>query len=385
MRVPLLIAALAAASLPAPGQTPASPGPASPAPAATAVPQPIPAHLPAGFALPEHSINFRIRNALAAPIVRIVDKPAHSPTGDDRDYVSYGTYWWPDPSKPDGLPFIRRDGHRNLALTETGDEVRLAALTTNLEALALGWARQHREDCARQAAAWLRAWLVDPATRMTPAFDYAQIRMGHDRNRGSPSGLIEFRRIGAVADTVPLLHGAPGFTAADEATVRAWFADALAWLLESPNGRAEHKAPNNHGSWYLANVVEISHFLGRDAEAAALAREDFARIDAQVGPDGGQPLELARADSLSYSAFNLEAQMELSRVAIPLGVDPWNHRTPGGAGLHKALEYLRPYNANPKAWPHGQLASKEPGILNDLLAAAARLDQMAPAPAPGAP
>ncbi len=24
--------------------------------------------------------------------------------------MSVGPYWWPDPSKPDGLPYIRRDG-----------------------------------------------------------------------------------------------------------------------------------------------------------------------------------------------------------------------------------------------------------------------------------
>ena len=33
--------------------------------------------------------------------------------GDKHDYLSFGSYWWPDPDKPDGLPYIRRDGGVN--------------------------------------------------------------------------------------------------------------------------------------------------------------------------------------------------------------------------------------------------------------------------------
>ena len=32
------------------------------------------------------------------------------PSGDKHDYLSYSRYWWPDPEKNDGLPYIRRDG-----------------------------------------------------------------------------------------------------------------------------------------------------------------------------------------------------------------------------------------------------------------------------------
>ena len=34
------------------------------------------------------------------------------PGGTKNDYMSQGPYWWPDTTKPDGLPFIRRDGIR---------------------------------------------------------------------------------------------------------------------------------------------------------------------------------------------------------------------------------------------------------------------------------
>src|SRR5580704_4690526 len=48
--------------------------------------------------------------ALETKAVSVMDKTKTPPSGDKHDYLSQAPYWWPDPSKPDGLPYIRRDG-----------------------------------------------------------------------------------------------------------------------------------------------------------------------------------------------------------------------------------------------------------------------------------
>lgn len=325
-------------------------------------------------AIPADPLEKQVKKALAAPLLTIVDKPRPSPTGDAHDYISYGRYWWPDPAKPGGLPYIQKDGHPNNELIAQGDGKQLGALLSNVETLALGWARLHREECARRAGDWLRAWFVTPATRIKPAFDYAQIRLGHDQNRGGASGLIDTRGLVRLVDALRLLHGAPGVDAADEAAIRAWFSDYLHWLTTSPNGRKEHEAKNNHGSWYLVQVIAISRFVGKDDEARTFAREDFARIDWQIGPDGQQPLETARTDGLSYSLFNLEAQLRVAQLSAPLGIDLWTYAAPGGGSLKQALAYLKPFAAAPDRWPHQQLAKLNPDFLQPLLETAAKLD-----------
>ena len=35
------------------------------------------------------------------------------PSKDPRDYMTLSPYWWPDSTKTDGLPYIRKDGERN--------------------------------------------------------------------------------------------------------------------------------------------------------------------------------------------------------------------------------------------------------------------------------
>ena len=246
--------------------------------------------------------------ALEFPIATIVDKKRPSPTGDPHDYVSYGRYWWPNPASTNGLPYIQRDGHPNREQMALGDQDRMDRMIDTVEILAQAWHLDHREDCARRAGEWIRAWFVTPATRVNPSFEYAQIHLGSDGNHGNKSGLIDTRHFIRLIDALRLLHGSPAFTGNDEAAVHQWFSDYLHWLTTSKNGKLEHEAANNHGSWFLSQLIAIARYLDREDDARQFAREDFARITNQFAPDGSQPLELVRQDGLSYCAFNLEAQ-----------------------------------------------------------------------------
>src|SRR5512142_174353 len=51
--------------------------------------------------------------ALGAGPFSVIQKSRVPPSGDKHDYLSFGPYWWPDPKKPNGLPYIRRDGEVN--------------------------------------------------------------------------------------------------------------------------------------------------------------------------------------------------------------------------------------------------------------------------------
>jgi len=318
--------------------------------------------------------------ALAAKIVTIVDKKTFSPSGDAHDYISYGRYWWPNPAKPAGLPFIRRDGHPNDEQIALGDRSRLDTMVNTVATLAVAWHRWHREDHASRAGDWLRTWFITPATRMKPALEFAQIRLGHEDNRGSPAGVLEGRVLADLVDALRLLHDSPAWRGGEEATVRQWFADYSNWLQTAKLARDEHAAPNNHGSWFLVQAAMIARYLGRDDEAKRLCEEDLVLIGAQFRRDGSQPLELEREDGLGYSLFNLQAQLQLARLARPLGIELWNYTAPNGGSLKKGLDYLRPYNKAPENWPHQQIEKLKPGFLTAVLKDAEALDKTAAKP-----
>ena len=67
----------------------------------------------------------------------VTGKKIVPPSGDVHDYLSFSRYWWPDPDKPDGLPYIRKDGVVNRELIANGDRVRLGNFCNGVEVLAL--------------------------------------------------------------------------------------------------------------------------------------------------------------------------------------------------------------------------------------------------------
>ena len=312
--------------------------------------------------------------ALAAPIVTVVDKAKPSPTGDNHDYVSYARYYWPNPNTPDGLPYVSRDGQHNREQVAAGDRAKIDVLVDRVTTLTRGWTEGRREDCAKRAGEWLRAWFIAPATRMKPGLDYAQVRLGHNKNLGNAAGVLDTRDFAAVVAAIPQLRGSPAFTAEEEPLIQAWFADHYHWLLTAPSGKGEHAAKNNHGTWFLVQAAAIAHYLGRDDEARALCEEDKPRIAAQFAADGSQPEEIRREDGLHYSHFNLQAHLQLAVQARALGVELWHYTAPNGASLKKGLDYVRPYNTAPDTWPHKENEKKQPGFMDDILALAAQLE-----------
>ena len=59
--------------------------------------------------------------ALKLAPASVMDKPEPLPGGDKHDYVSYAPYFWPNPDKKDGLPYVRHDGKRNRDQVAKGD------------------------------------------------------------------------------------------------------------------------------------------------------------------------------------------------------------------------------------------------------------------------
>ncbi len=328
-----------------------------------------------GDTLPREQLEALLPKALRTPIITITDKPQPPPSGDPHDYVSYARYWWPDPAKPDGKPFIRRDGHHNEQQVAAGDRKKIDRLVDSVTVLALGWSRLGREDCARRAGDWLRAWFVDPATRMNPSLNYAQVRLGHNGGRGSPAGIIDTRTFAELVAVLPALEASPALAPAEAAAIRRWFRDYFHWLETAPVALAERRAENNHGSWFLVQASAIALYLGDKGAARRLGEEGRERIAAQFAPDGSQPGELARADGLGYSVFNLEALLQLVPLARQAGVELWHHQAPNGASLKAGLDFLRPYNATPEKWPHRQNEKLPPGFLTPLLQAAEVLEK----------
>lgn len=285
----------------------------------------------------------------------VVHKTMSPPGGDKHDYLTLAPYWWPDPARADGLPYIRRDGRVNPETRgDNTDYARRKRLFTRVHTL--GMAAFYTDDLryARRAVTLLETWFVNPATRMTPHLNYAQGVPG--RSDGRCYGIIEWAGIDDLITPIQLLRARGVLSGVTDLILTQWFAAYLHWLRTSDMGRREDTRLNNHATWYDVQVVGLCLFLGKRAEARdVLEAVKTRRIATQIEPDGRQPHELARTKSLSYSRMNLRAFERLAELGEKVGVDLWNYETEDGRSIRKAQAFLQPYLKGESEWPYQQI------------------------------
>jgi hypothetical protein len=266
------------------------------------------------------------------PITTLGNRPALSPRGDPRDYVSVSIYWWPNPLT--GLPWWPRDGAKN-PITADYDSARLTRMVHAVTALVA--AAQPATDA--RAAEWLRAWFITPETRMHPHLTYAQMMPGIAA--GGRQGIIEGLPLTLkLLDAIAMLEQRGTLHQPDRAALRQWMESYLTWLLKSRPGRSERVRKNNHGTWYDVQVAALALALGKQPLLTSTLTTARDRLGAQIVIDGRQPEELRRADGISYSLYNLDAWLHLAALERHTDSHWISDPQTGGKPIETAIAYL---------------------------------------------
>ena len=272
----------------------------------------------------------------------ITAKPQLPPSGDRHDYQSQAPYSWPDPTKPDGRPYVNRDGLRNPEAAAFTDAQHLADLCRDVKTLGVAYYFSADEQYAAHAARLLRAFFLDPATRMNPNLNFGQGIPG--LIDGRCYGLIKTRHLVEIPEVLALLSGSRSAGARLQNGVKDWFRAFTGWLTTSKLGLEESRTKNNHSTFYDTQVVDFALFTGDKALARrVLETQTKPRLAVQLAPGGAQPLELARTRPWNYTTMNLLGWVRLARLAQRLDIDLWHYALPDGRGLHPAVAWLRPY------------------------------------------
>lgn len=294
------------------------------------------------------------KKALAVEVKPVTAKTVTPPSGDKHDYMSQAPYFWKDPTKKDGLPYIRRDGERNPEILQIPDHAELSRLISTVRTLSLGYYFTGKEEYAVRSAKLLRMWFLDSKTRMNPNLEFAQAIPGVTTGRGF--GIIGTHGLVNVVDSIGLIGSSASWTKNDQAAMEEWFERYLKWLTESKNGRDEASAKNNHGTIYDVQIATYALFARKnDLAKRILESAKQSRIAKQVEPDGRQPLELARTLSWNYSTMNLGGFVELAELGEKVGIDLWNYQTADNRSIRRAFDYLIPFADGKKKWEYQQL------------------------------
>ncbi|MDQ3440832.1 MAG: alginate lyase family protein [Planctomycetota bacterium] len=300
-------------------------------------------------------IRERADKALELKLVTVMDKSFTPSSGDKHDYMSLSPYWWPDKSKPDGKPYLRKDGEFNPDRAKY-DLPHMEAQADAAEVLAMHYYFTGDEKYAKRSAEIMRAWFIAPATRMNPNCRYAQFIPGvEEENRAA--GVIETNRLRDVVDADGLLAGSQHWSADDSKQLKAWFKEFLTYLIESEQGKKEQAAPNNHGTFWGVQAATYALYLD-DTELAKkiIQKHGPGRIAKQIEPDGRQPEELERTKAFDYSRYNILAHEDLAMLGERVGVNVWAYQTDDGRSLRKAIDWMLPFMTGDAKWQYKQIS-----------------------------
>ncbi|GAB3904558.1 alginate lyase family protein [Mucilaginibacter boryungensis] len=290
---------------------------------------------------------------LADKPASVMEKSLTPPNGSKHDYMSMAPYFWPDPSKADGLPYIRKDGQRNPEIKKIIDHALLSDLETRCKYLSLAYYFTHDEKYAVKTNDLLKVWFIDADTRMNPNLNYAQAVRGVNDGRGI--GIIETRALANLADWMGLLAGSKSFPAQNLAAIKDWYKQYLNWMTTSKNGKDEHNAKNNHGTHYDVQEITFALFTGNNELAKQVLNAAKKRIDLQIEPNGEQKLELERTNALGYSTMNLDGWVNMAMLGDRAGVDLWNYTSTDGRSIKKAIDWLMPYALGTQPFKYQQI------------------------------
>ena len=307
---------------------------------------------------------------LDAEPLSVMMKDKTPASGDKHDYLSQARYYWPDPTKPDGLPYVDRDGQSNSELNSL-DRNRLGDTASRVTTLALAWYFSGNEAYAEKATELIRVWFFDKKTRMNPHLEYAQMIPGLNNGKGRCYGVLDGYSFVEMLDAVQLLEQSEAFTARDAKQLKAWFGKLLDWILTSPQGREESAQKNNHATAYDAQVIAFALYTGRhDVAREFIEAVPAKRLFTQIEPDGSQPQELRRTLAFGYSQYNLTHFIDIFRMARKLDIRIDDATSADGRSFYRAMDFLTPYvGKEVSEWPYKQISEwdyKQQELCKDL-------------------
>jgi hypothetical protein len=268
--------------------------------------------------------------------------------GGKHDFFSEGDYWWPNPKDPNG-PYIQRDGMSNPD-NFVAHRQAMIRLSEIVGTMASAYVLTGDDKYVRHAVKHLKAWFVEPETKMNPNLLYGQAIKG--KATGRSTGVIDTIHLVEVARGALVMSKSSAFPAKEFEEIKGWFSEYLKWLTTHPYGTEERAAKNNHGVCWAMQAAAFAQLVGDQEELAAI-RQQFKTVFVvnQMAKDGSFPAELRRTKPYGYSLFVIDAMAGVAQIASTPEDDLWYYALPDGRGMQQAMEFIFPYIEDKSKWP----------------------------------
>jgi len=134
----------------------------------------------------------------------------------------------------------------------------------------------------------------------------------------------------------------PSFPSSDRTLIDTWLRKKAVALWADPRGRKD-----NWQSHRLKIVGMVAATVD-DTKLWNLADDGFKKqVQVNIESDGGT-VDFKRRDAMHYHLYSIQPLLTLACVAQRRGYSLFTYRTPNGASLEKAVDFVRPYASGEK-------------------------------------
>ena len=247
------------------------------------------------------------------------------------------------------------------------DAENLRTFSRTVAALAAGALLTREDTYAQRAIPHLKAWLVDPATRLDPIFGTAGSVAG--TSAGTPAGVVDLVPLAELARALSFLTDA--LAPDDLAAIQAWFTDAQHWLDGNKQAFIARESKDHRASAWLLVSSAIARFT-RDDNTLEANRKRFRQhtLRNQISRDGTFPQEVATPNPYRNTLFNFDLLAGACQLLSSQFDLLWDYQLIDEVGLRSVAAFLYPVISHPEKWEYPadaqhflELPGRRPGLL----------------------
>lgn len=209
-------------------------------------------------------------------------------------------------------PYVSRDGQVNPDVRTLNGPGAINSVSQSVLYNALSFCFTKTTTYSQNVASFIDTFFLNPSTKMNPNMNFGQIVRGPgpDGRQGTFTGVLDLRGLVKIVNAISMVKACQSsdWTDARNKAMTAWMGQYAGWLTDSPLGKMTASRPNNHGTFFVSQLVAAKMFANDNNGAATVLRNFFARqfLD-QIAASGEQPFEAVRTRPYHYRCFNLEA------------------------------------------------------------------------------
>ncbi|MFO1034994.1 MAG: alginate lyase family protein [Hyphomicrobiales bacterium] len=218
------------------------------------------------------------------------------------------------------------------------DAARLRHFARHSFLLAVGGLEPANAAFTQKSWELVKAWTVDPATRMNPLVRFASFDV--KSGQSEPPAILDVKELWLLAPTMKCIEAA----GIDITTALPWVRQFLQNFVKTPAFTAALALPNHISTWAMALQASLAIAAGDAALAIKLLREAPLKLAEQLVRPGLQIFEVTGENPAGRCMCNMEAWLALVWAASEAGMDLSGYTGANGEGLVQMTKFLA---ANP--------------------------------------